>query len=342
MTFHWLWNPKALIIFPLVLLLGLVAACGDDDTPVPVPTQPQATTVTGPTTAAPTAMAPTAMAPTAMAPTAMAPTAMAPTAMAPTAMAPTAAPTAMAPPPAGPTGTLRVIVEEFGRAAWSPFTQTAGMTSVSDTTFAEPLWHLPPPGGAITGLLLESWEVSDDGTLWTLNLRQDIPFHFNFGEITTDDIIFNLEDAIREGTSVGRQQILIDNWFAEGGGMTKINDHTLVVDTVEPKFDFTWELSQSQNPGYGLGILSKAYHDSVGPERAPFVQAVGTGPWRSREFSGGVWKFDAVGGPLAQDPQLRRARLPRDTGGVHPCGQLPGRPGGHCPAQHRICRSSER
>ena len=196
--------------------------------------------------------------------------------------------------PAGPSGTLRVIVQEFGRAAWSPFTQTAGMTSVSDTTFAEPLWHLPPPSNTITGLLLESWGVSEDGTTWVLNLQEGIPFHFNWGEFTADDIMFNMEDAVREGTSVGRQQILIDNWFAEGGGMTKVDDQTLLVDTVEPKFDFTWELSQSQNPGFGVGMLSKAYHDDVGPDRAPFAQAVGTGPWRSRSFGGGVWKFDAV------------------------------------------------
>ena len=273
MAYHWLWNAKALIIFPLVLLLGLIAACGDDDTPAPV-VQKEIVEVTKVVTEEVIKIKEVVVE---------------------RVVVPTAVPTAMAPPPPPPpSGTLRVIVEEYGRAAWSPFTQTAGMTSVSDTTFAEPLWHLPPPAGTIQGLLLESWEISEDGTTWVLNLRQDIPFHFNFGDVTTDDIIFNLEDAIREGTSVGRQQILINNWFAEGGGMTKIDDQTLVVNTVEPKFDFTWELSQSQNPGYGLGILSKAYHDSVGPERAPFAQAVGTGPWRSREFGGGVWKFDAV------------------------------------------------
>ena len=283
MAYRWLRNSKALVIVPLLLLLGLVVACGDDETPVPTQPQPTAAPTAAPT-AVPTA-APTAV-PTA-APTAV-PTA-APTAV-PTA-APTAMPTAMV--PAAPSGTLRVIVEEFGRAAWSPETQTAGMTSVSDTTFAEAPWH-NSVDGELTGLLVESWSISDDGTEWTLNLQQGIPFHFDYGEFTADDLIFNMTNSQIEGTTVGRGPVIRRNWHAEGGGMTKIDDHTVVVDTVIPQYDFTWQSTTGAEAGYGMGQLSKAYYDTVGKERAPFDQAVGTGPWRSREFGGGVWKFDAV------------------------------------------------
>jgi peptide/nickel transport system substrate-binding protein len=167
------------------------------------------------------------------------------------------------------------------------------MTSVSDTTFAEAPWH-NSVDGELTGLLVESWSISDDGTEWTLNLRQGVPFHHGYGEFTADDLIFNMTNSQMEGTTVGRGPVIRRNWHAEGGGMTKVDDHTIVVDTVIPQYDFTWQSTTGAEAGYGMGMLSKAYYDEVGPERAPFVQAVGTAPWRSESFSGGVWKFDAV------------------------------------------------
>ena len=214
----------------------------------------------------------------------------------PTSSVPTVVPTTtLIPPPPAPSGTLRVMIGEFGRAAWSPETQTAGQTGVSDTTFAETLWvNTPAPENQRAGQLLESWSVSDDGTVWTLNLRQGIPFHFGYGEFTADDVIFNFTNAVQEGTTVGRANILKALYFAEGGGITKVDDHTLIIDSVVPKFDFAAEISNATNTGMGMGMLSKAYYDDVGPERAPFAQAVGTGPWRNREFGQGVWKFDAV------------------------------------------------
>ena len=185
MTYHWLWNPKALIIFPLVLLLGLIAACGDDDTPAPV-VQKEIVEVTKVVTEQVEVIKEVVVEKE---------------------IVPTAVPTAMAPPPPPPppSGTLRVIVEEYGRAAWSPETQTTGMTGVSDTTFAETVWvKTPAPDNQLQGLLLESWSTSEDSTVWTLNFHQGVPYHFNFGEFTVDDFIFNLTNAVQEGTTVGR------------------------------------------------------------------------------------------------------------------------------------------
>ena len=272
MTYHWLWNPKALIIFPLVLLLGLIAACGDDDTPAPV-VQKEIVEVTKVVTQTEEVIKEVVVEKI---------------------VVPTAVPTAMAPPPPPPpSGTLRVIVEEYGRAAWSPETQTAGMTSVSDTTFAEAPWH-NSVDGVLTGLLVESWEVSEDGTVWSLDLRQGVPFHHGYGEFTADDLIFNMTNSSIEGTTVGRAPVIRRNWLNPEGGMTKINDYKIIVDTVIPQYDFTWQSTTGAEAGYGMGMLSKAYYDDVGKERAPFEQAVGTAPWRSEEFGGGVWKFDAV------------------------------------------------
>jgi peptide/nickel transport system substrate-binding protein len=213
-----------------------------------------------------------------------------------TSAVPTAVPAATdVPPPAPPSGTLRIIIEAYGQAAWTPETQAAGMTGVSDTTFAETLWvKTPAPDNQFAGQLLESWSISPDNTVWTLNLQKNVPFHFGYGEFTVDDVLFNWETAVKEGTTVGRAGILKKLYFAEGGGATKVDDYTLTVDSVVPKFDFAAEITSATASGMGMGMLSKAYYDAIGPESAPYTQAVGTGPWRSRSFGQGVWLFDAM------------------------------------------------
>jgi peptide/nickel transport system substrate-binding protein len=38
--------------------------------------------------------------------------------------------------------------------------------------------------------LAESWETSEDARLWTFKLRQRVPFHKAYGEMTADDVVF--------------------------------------------------------------------------------------------------------------------------------------------------------
>jgi len=43
--------------------------------------------------------------------------------------------------------------------------------------------------------LAERWEVSKDGKAWTFYLRKGVQFHHNYGELTSDDVVFSLEKA---------------------------------------------------------------------------------------------------------------------------------------------------
>jgi len=51
------------------------------------------------------------------------------------------------------------------------------------------------PDGSITGLLAETWEVSDDGLTYTFNLRDGVTFH-NGNPMTADDVVFSINNVL--------------------------------------------------------------------------------------------------------------------------------------------------
>ena len=191
-------------------------------------------------------------------------------------------------------GVLRIALDEIGPPRWIPKLQGAPQNSINNTTFTESIWA-KAPDGSLEGVLLDSWDISGDGTTWTLRFREGIPFHFGYGEFTAKDFIWTMENAVEEGTVEGQAENYRKHFFSEGGGMTLLDDYTVEVDTVNPAPDFTWQITLAAATQMGKGIFSKAYYDDAGPENAGIQQAVGTGPWRSLSHeTSGVWKFDAV------------------------------------------------
>ena len=213
--------------------------------------------------------------------------------------APTAVPAAAAAVPAAapqsdaPTGTLRIALDEIGPPKWIPKLQGAPQNSINNTTFWESLWKNQKSTG-LTGVLAESWEISEDATTWTINLQQGVPFHHGYGEMTASDFVFTMENSVEEGTTRS-PRLLKRHFFPEGGGMTVLDDYTLEINTVTPAWSMPWDVATGMTAYMGTGVISQKYYEEYGEEEAGFSLAVGTGPWRSIDHeTGGTWKFEAV------------------------------------------------
>lgn len=155
-------------------------------------------------------------------------------------------------------------------------------------------------GGGLRPGLAESWEISEDGTVYTLNLREA---HFHNGDpVTVEDVVFSLENAKAN----------------EGYGFV-----FAPVETIEAVGDNQVRLTLSEAYAPMLSVLSlftasivpKAVYEAD-PEGFG-AMPVGSGPFKVVEYARGerlvlersdqYWEEGADGEPL---PYLDRVEMP--------------------------------
>ena len=266
----------------LSLLVVAVACGGDEDTATPRATSKSPTaTSPAPTPTAPGVVLPTATSP---APTATSPSPVIPTATSPSPVIPTATtaavPTATTPPPR-PEGTINVGYTAIGEGNFSPWTNGSPVSQLlPGLGLTETLWVLDPDG-SYGGRLLEDWSISADGLTWTLNLRKGVQWHKGYGEWTVDDLLWNIDEGIREG-SISAGAASHHRLFRNpDGGSTVVDAYTLEVNTGGLRTDF--QAGLILHVSEFESFYSKAVFDQMTEAQAIRI-GVGTGPWEFDEF----------------------------------------------------------
>jgi peptide/nickel transport system substrate-binding protein len=119
------------------------------------------------------------------------------------------------------------------------------------------------PDGEIVPCIAEKWEISEDGRVYTFDIKQGVKFH-NGDELTLDDVVFTL-NRCKESSFVGTYFSYIEDVKTQG-------DHQVVVTLAYPYSSFMPILACYS------GVVSKKLltEDPDSMARNP----VGTGPYK--------------------------------------------------------------
>jgi ABC-type transport system substrate-binding protein len=137
--------------------------------------------------------------------------------------------------------------------------------------FAETLLGNDDRTGEAFGLLAESWEVNADFSEWSFKLREGIPFHHGWGDVTTADVehTFNL---LTRDDSLASLRSVWDAVTLEVVNDLEVNFHFSVPYLDGPKLF-------SRHAG-DLIIMSDAQFQAEGLDAFDNVQTAGTGPYQ--------------------------------------------------------------
>lgn len=105
--------------------------------------------------------------------------------------------------------------------------------------------------------LAKSWESSPDGREWTLYLEEGVPFHFDWGEFTSADVIASFDRILGDDSQVSAAS------FFDGTTYEAVDDYTVKLVFPSIALDTPAILSR----GFGGGeimMLSKSQFDEVG------------------------------------------------------------------------------
>ena len=182
-----------------------------------------------------------------------------------------------------PTGTLDMGIVQLGPTRWLPKDMPFRTTQWEVVGFAEQLLaYENAPSSEIGVRLLEEFSIDLDSagnTVYTMRLRQGIPFQTRFGlwgELTVDDLIFTVENVAEEASVHPRRGHVRRTFFCDVCQVERADNYTLKLTRDKPTFDI-FDISTYPR-GAALGIKSKKHYDAVGAETAS-SQPVGTGPW---------------------------------------------------------------
>jgi len=152
----------------------------------------------------------------------------------------------------------------------------------------EPLIEIQYNTGAFVPGLATSWtQDKPDATQWTFNLREDVPFHFDMGDFSAQDVrhtvFYNVEDGAISTDAPTQRSLFGKTKTDLEQTIQFIDDHTIQFNLLVPDPDF----EEQANSEHGqMVISSKRAWDELGKE-GNVRQPAGTGTYRVKKYTPG-------------------------------------------------------
>src|SRR5688572_32481510 len=180
-----------------------------------------------------------------------------------------------------------VFCSEGNPESLNPQTMTT-MTGISAARpFFNNLVEFPPGSTGIQPGLAESWEISPDGTQYTLHLRRGVKFHSNESftptrEMNADDVLFSIERQWKENHPYHDVLGTDYDYFKDMGmpellkSVEKLDAHTVRFTLTRPEAPFLADLAMPFNV-----VQSAEYADRLMQAGTPEkfdAEPIGTAP----------------------------------------------------------------
>jgi peptide/nickel transport system substrate-binding protein len=142
------------------------------------------------------------------------------------------------------------------------------------------------PDGSIVGDLAKSWEVSDDGLVYTFYLNEGVKFHnlepVNGRELTADDVVYSIQRIKTDDPA-----FTMAGDYARIAGAEAVDDYTVAITLAWPGVGFLTQIS-GERPIY---VVPKEAVEEFGDLSA---NVIGSGPfmldWYERDLGYGMIK----------------------------------------------------
>ena len=258
MSYRLIMKSRYLLFAPLMALLLVALACGEDATATPVP---QATATTAPSAPQPT-VAPTAMA------------------------EPTSPPAAVA-----LAAKLRIAINNFSLDEVAPF-QGGKVGLQAPDPFADFLM-----GITRNNVLTNAWGWSDsweqiDGKRWDLTLKKDVKFHDGYGLMDAEDVKLGL-DILSTEEAAASQCTYCSTWIDLYDRTEILDDHKIRIH-LKTDYAFLFNIIPPIGGGDLFMFSVDAWNDGGGTsEGYEKLSAPGSGPFDFIERKvGQFYRFD--------------------------------------------------